>query len=174
MRWGWISAGRQAASAGGAGVVSARLPERLVRRYRSRADWTGLDGIGRDWTGLDGIGAQTHWPLVALGGVVTHHPHRSVPQHCTPMARRQARASEIFGFAGRPRRALRRRIDSANGSVRIESVRMTAAGVAKVRETGRTAVANVDAVVRLVRVGAVRSIASRALEKIESASRLPQ
>ena len=80
MRWGWISAGRQAASAGGAGVVSARLPERLLSRSRSRADWTGLDGIGRDWTGLDGIGrdwSAPHSPVAALGGGVTYHPHRS-------------------------------------------------------------------------------------------------
>ena len=56
MCWGWIAACRQAASADGTGVVSARLPERLLSRSRSRADWTGLDGIGRDWTGLDGIG----------------------------------------------------------------------------------------------------------------------
>ena len=69
----WICAGRQAASAGGAGVVSARLPERLVRRYRSRADWTGLDGIGRDWS-------PTHSPVAALGGGVTYYPHRSEPK----------------------------------------------------------------------------------------------
>ena len=75
VRWGWISAGRQAASAGGAGAVSARLPERLVSRSRSRADWTGLDGIG----------AQTQWPVAALGGVVTYHPHRPEPRYSTPV-----------------------------------------------------------------------------------------
>ena len=107
MRWGRMSAGGQAASADGAGVVSARLPERLVSRSKIARgldgigrDWTGLDGIGRDWTGLDGIGrdwtglernslaggsagrcrqvwSATHSPVAALGGVVRYHPHRS-------------------------------------------------------------------------------------------------
>ena len=94
MRWGWMSAGRQAAGAGGAGVVSARLPERLLSRSRSLSDCVvgrlgrkrrrrrrfrgarsraELDGIGRDWS-------TPHSPVAARAGVVTYHPHRSETQ----------------------------------------------------------------------------------------------
>ena len=81
----WICAGRQAASASGAGVVSARLPERLVRRYRSRADWTGLDGIGAQLTRR-----WQRWEVAS-------HIIRIVPnlKPCTPLARRQVRVSEV-------------------------------------------------------------------------------
>jgi len=88
----WICAGRQAASAGGAGVVSARLPERLLSRYRSRADWTGLDGIGRDWTGLERK-PISRWQSCEVASRII----RIVPnlKPCTPMARRQVRVSEV-------------------------------------------------------------------------------
>ena len=85
MRWGWIAAGRQAASADGTGVVSARLPERLVGRSRSRADWTGLDGIGAQLT--------RRWLRWEVASRIIRIVPR--PKPCTPMARRQVRVSEI-------------------------------------------------------------------------------
>ena len=90
---------------------------RLLSRYRSRADWTGLDGIGRDWTGLDGIGQDSHWPVAALGGGVTYHPHRSEDPNIAHLWRAVKRA----GYERRKRQesltgdhdnAARERIDS--------------------------------------------------------------